>query len=677
MNFSTWTYARSRSPLWLSLCLALGLALIVVAYVATNLGLEDRKRELESTLKEQSWRTLQVLSAGALEPVISEDFEHLNTLVMDSVRLDPDLYLITILDEFNQELFSWTNTDGRKDTEIYTYETDITIETEKFGKIVASWDPTRLLEEISTELVQERKRLITALLALTGLSLLLLHVLVVAPLHRMRHRMESLSHSANFEPLEINSSRELSMLANAVNELDTSITESRNLSIELEYRAKHDVVTGLSNRYAFETHLKDHLKNRKADQTESTLLYIDLDQFKLVNDTCGHSAGDELLLQLATLFRNQLGHDHQLARLGGDEFTVLLIDTPLKEALEVAERIRTAAHAHRFSWEGRAFAVETSIGAVPINRQGDNFERVLSAADQACYSAKNQGRNRVHCYLEDDNEQRERVKQGCWIPRILDAIERSRLILYGQPIEPTNGTQTLGEHIEILVRMLDDNNEVIPPGAFLPAAERYGLMPQIDRYVVTHTIDWLATQAAVSTQLPVLAINISGHSICDPDFRKFVFDSLIENEQLCNFLSFEITETTAVANLAAAVEFMSEVKRFGCTFALDDFGAGMSSFTYLKNLPVDYVKIDGSFVKNILTDRTSLAMVRAISEIVCVMQIQSIAEYVENQEIRDKLLEIGIDHVQGFGVAKPVSLTTFDAEKVGTASGSSGDSAPI
>ena len=660
---------QSPYPLWLRICLALVLTLILVAYVATNMGLEERKRELESIFKEQSWQTLQVLSAGALEPVISEDIGHLETLVMDSVRLDSDLHQISIIDEFSQVLFSWKHPDNQMESEIYTYQIDIEFEAETFGKIVASWNPTRLLEEISTELVQERKRMITALLALTGLSLLLLHALVVAPINKMRYRVEGLSDGVNFEPLEINSSRELSMLAKAVNELDKSMTESRNLSLKLEYQAKHDVLTGLINRYAFETHLRDHLENRKPGQTESTLLYIDLDQFKLVNDTCGHAAGDELLIQLATIFKKQLNGKHLLARLSGDEFALLLVDYPLKQGFEVAEKIRNAAQVYRFSWEGRTFAVETSIGVVAINRQHDNFERLLSAADEACYSAKNEGRNRVHCYLEDDQEQLERRDQGDWIPRILDAIENARLILYGQPIEPTDSEQGHGGHIEILVRLLDDNNDVIPPGAFLPAAERYGLMPQIDRYVVSNAIEWLSNQAVVSMEIPCIAINISGQSVCDPDFRQFVYDSLTENEQLCNYLSFEITETTAVANLKGAVEFMREVKRFGCTFALDDFGSGMSSFTYLKNLPVDYVKIDGSFVEHIITDPTSLAMVRAISDIARVMGIQSIAEYVENEQIRDRLLEIGIDYVQGFGVAKPANLSNFEARKVAMVNG--------
>lgn len=664
-----WISTRPPSPLWLRIFLALILTLIVVAYAATQLGLEERQRELESTLKEQSWRTLQVLSAGALEPVISEDIGHLDTLAMQSVQLDPDLHSVAIFDEYGRELFSWAHPTSRNNSEIYTYETAIEFDGESFGSILASWNPTRLLKEISADLAEERTRLISALLALTGLSLILLHALVVAPLSKMRARVEGLSLGTKFEPLDINSSRELAMLAKAVNKLDNSITESRNLSLELEYQASHDFLTKLINRYAFEMLLKEHLEKRQPDQAESTLLYIDLDQFKLVNDTCGHAAGDQLLRQLTTILQNQLDEEHLLARLGGDEFTALLVHTPLQQGLEVAENIRNAAQKFRFSWEGKSFAVETSIGAVAINRTGDNFERLLLAADEACQSAKNEGRNRVHIHHENDQEQHDRREQGDWVPRILEAIENSRLILFGQPIQPTDTQQKQGGHIEILVRMLDEKNDIIPPGAFLPAAERYGLIPQIDRYVVSHAIDWLSAQSVVSADIPVLAINISGHSMCDPDFRKFVFDSLTENSELCNFLSFEITETSAVANLTQAVEFMREVNRFGCTFALDDFGSGMSSFTYLKNLPVNYVKIDGSFVQNILTDPTSLAMVRAISDIAAVMEIQSIAEYVENQEIRDKLMEIGIDYVQGFGIAKPTSLANFELQTVGVATG--------
>ena len=666
MKFARWLFIKSPTPLWLRIFFALMLTLTLVAYSATQVGLEDRKRELESTLKEESWRALQVLSAGALEPVISEDIEHLETLVIESVRLDSDLHSISFFNESNQELLAWTHPSALKGIELYTYSIDILFGGEKFGSIVASWNPTRLLEEISVDIVQERNRLISALLMLTALSLLLLHALVVAPLNKLRSRLEGMSLGSKFEPLEIKSSKELSMMAKAVNELNTAMAESRELSLKLEYQANHDILTGLVNRYAFEKSLREHLENREAGQIESTLLYLDLDQFKLVNDTCGHAAGDALLAQLASILGKQINADDILARLGGDEFAVLLIDTPLEQGLLMAEKIRNAAQAYRFSWEGRTFAVETSIGAAPINRQHDNFERLLSAADEACYVAKNEGRNRVRSYLEDDKELRERRDQGGWIPRILEAIENSQLVLYGQPIEPTDVSQTKGGHIEILVRMLDEYSAVIPPGAFLPAAERYGLMPQIDRFVVSNTIAWLAAQAPLHPELPEFAINISGHSMCDPDFRQFVFDSLTDNPHLCRYLSFEITETAAVANLGAAIEFMRKVNEFGCKFALDDFGSGMSSFTYLKNLPVDYVKIDGSFVKHMLTDPTSLAMVRAISDIVAVMEIESIAEYVENQDIRDKLLELGIDYVQGYGVAKPVSLCEYEAQQAAT-----------
>jgi len=636
MNTSSRAYLKSPFPLWLRICLALSFTLMVVAFAATQLGLEHRKKQLENTLKEQSWHTLQLLSAGALESVISEDIEHLETLVRESTRFDADLNSISIYNESNQKLLTWTRPTVKPIQDTYTYNIDIEFEGEKFGYVAATWNPARLLQKIATEIVQERNRLIFSLLTLTILSLVLLRFLVVSPINRLRNRLQTLSQGHQCDPLVIKSSREMAMLADAVNDLDRTMTESRLLSTELEYQANHDLLTGLTNRYAFEKYLKDHLLKRKNDQPEATLLYIDLDQFKLVNDTCGHAAGDALLVQLSAVLKQHTNDNSVFARLGGDEFALILNETPLQDGLEIAEKIRNAAQSFRFSWDGRSFTVETSIGAVPINRENHNFEELVAAADEACYSAKNEGRNRVHCYTEDDEELRKRRDQGEWIPRILDAIENARLVLYGQPIEPTERDDAQPMHIEILVRMLGADLELIPPGAFLPAAERYGLMPQVDS-----------------------AINISGHSVCDPDFKKFVLDSLNENPALCPHISFEITETAAVANLASAVQFMEVVKALGCSFALDDFGTGMSSFTYLKNLPVDYVKIDGSFVQNILDDATSRAMVRAIYDIAAVMQIQSIAEFVENDDIRKELLIIGIDYVQGFGVAKPKPLTEY------------------
>jgi len=633
MNTKTRKYFKLPLPLWLRICVALSLTLVVVAFVATQFGLEHRKKQLESTLKEQSWQTLQLLSAGALESVISEDIEQLETLVRESTRFDDDLNSISIFNESNQRLINWTRPTFEMVQDTYTYNIDITYEGEKFGHVVATWDPARLLEKITTDIVQERNRLIISLLTLTTLSLVLLRFDVITPMNQLRKRLEKLSQGDQCDALVIKSSREMAMFADAVNDLDRTMAESRLLSTELEYQANHDLLTGLTNRYAFEKYLKNHLLERRKDHPEATLLYIDLDQFKLVNDTCGHAAGDALLIQLSSVLKQHTNDNSIFARLGGDEFALILKETPLQEGLKIAEEIRNAAQSFRFSWEGRSFTVETSIGAVPINQENQSFEELLSAADEACYSAKNEGRNRVYVYQEEDEDLRARRDQGEWIPRILDAIENSRLVLYGQPIEPTDRNSNQTMHIEILVRMLSADQELIPPGAFIPAAERYGLMPQVDRLVVTNTLLWLADQATQNDDLPICAINISGHSICDPDFKKFVLDSLNENPDLCSYISFEITETAAVANLASAVQFMEAIKVLGCSFALDDFGTGMSSFTYLKNLPVDYVKIDGAFVQNILDDATSRAMVRAIFDIAAVMEIQSIAEFVENDAV--------------------------------------------
>jgi len=653
-------------PLGLRICLALLLTLLVVAGVATHIGDSHRKAALYGDMKEHSMLTLRMISAGALESVLMEDVEMLETLLDESVQLDQDLISITIFNERGKQILSH---DSRKlsgegePPDTYTYRTNIEFEGEQYGQVEATWDPARRLAAVERELRLERWGMLLALLTLTLLSLLLLHFLVVSPITKLRNRVVELSLGNQHDALELNSSREMAMLADAVNELDEVMVESRRLSHELKHQASHDALTGLLNRTALANRMKTHLEERRENDPEDTLLYIDLDQFKIVNDTCGHAAGDALLVQIARLFGHYCGPGHLLARLGGDEFAMFLKGLPLDEAMLLAEELRSEAQAFRFIWEGRAFSVEISVGVVAIRNPGESYENLLAAADEACYSAKDSGRNRVYSFQEDDQQFQQRRSEMSWVPRILAALEERRLILYGQAIEPTVVAPGAHHHFEVLVRMLDENGDVVPPGAFLPAAERFGVMSQIDRFVLTETLRWMRTQSLPGSDLPGCSINISGHSLGDPDFKEFVLSSLSDNLPLCEKLCFEITETAAVINLALAVDFINEVKELGCSFALDDFGTGMSSFTYLKNLPVNYIKIDGAFVSNLLSDPMSRAMVRSIADIASVMEIQSIAEFVETDDIRSKLGTMGIDFVQGYGVGKPVPLQEFETVK--------------
>ncbi len=385
------------------------------------------------------------------------------------------------------------------------------------------------------------------------------------------------------------------------------------------------------------------------------LCYLDLDQFKVVNDTCGHIAGDELLRQLAPLLQRRIRQGDIIARLGGDEFGILLLSCTMEQALPVVEALRKAVQEYRFAWEGKTFSVGVSVGVFPINRETPSLASALSAADSACYMAKERGRNRVHLYQEADAELARRHGEMQWVARIHAALDEERLLLHAQPIIPVH-EPSRGHHLEILVRLVDEKGEIIPPGAFIPAAERYNLMSGIDRWVITETFRWLHAHPEHLARLDICAINLSGQTIGEAGIMEAIIEQAralgIPPRRIC----FEITETAAVANLSTASRFISELKSHGFLFALDDFGSGMSSFAYLRSLPVDFLKIDGNFVRDIAHDRTDHAMVAAINRVGQVMGLQTIGEFVENDAILGHLRQLGVDYAQGYGVGPPVPL---------------------
>ncbi len=436
------------------------------------------------------------------------------------------------------------------------------------------------------------------------------------------------------------------------------VTVMLNLARELSHQATHDALTGIPNRREFERRVQELLT--RADKPPHVLCYLDLDQFKIVNDTCGHVAGDELLRQVSQLIRSHLRASDTLARLGGDEFGLILQGCDMTHALPLAERIREAIADFRFVWGDRSFAIGVSIGLVPIGREETELGPLLAAADAACYAAKEAGRNRVHAYQPDDSHLLEQQGQMRWVSRLQAALDEDRLRLYAQPIVSLQPAEAQRAHFEILIR-LEEAGELIQPGAFLPAAERYGLMPRIDHWVVRHTLAWLRDRVRQRGTLEgIYAINLSGASLSDERFRQDL-RTLLEDAALPpGALCFEITETAAVANLSKVAHFIGEVKRLGCLFALDDFGSGLSSFAYLKNLPVDFLKIDGSFVKDIETDPIDLAMVQAINAIGHVMGLRTIAEYVSSEAIWFRLQELGVDYGQGYFLGQPQPLETLD-----------------
>jgi diguanylate cyclase (GGDEF)-like protein len=387
---------------------------------------------------------------------------------------------------------------------------------------------------------------------------------------------------------------------------------------------------------------------------------MDLDQFKVVNDTCGHAAGDELLRQLGTLLLSRLRGSDALARLGGDEFGVLLTGCPLDQGQRLAEELRAAVREFRFVWAEKTFEVGVSIGAVGVTAASGSVSAVLSAADVACYAAKDLGRNRIHVYQESDLELARRRGEMQYVHRITKALAEDRLVLFAQDIVPVTPIPGAPQSMEVLVRMRDDGGALVPPNTFLPAAERYNLMPSIDRWVARTSFAWLATRPDPAAFR--LSINLSGTTLSDDAFLDFVRELFGTHAVPPAAICFEITETAAIANLATASRFIRELRQLGCLFALDDFGSGLSSFGYLKNLPVDFLKIDGSFVRDLLANPIDRAMVRAINEVGHAMGIRTIAEFVERPETLHVLAALGVDYAQGWAVGRPRPLAERDAE---------------
>jgi len=431
------------------------------------------------------------------------------------------------------------------------------------------------------------------------------------------------------------------------------VTEARRLSREMSYAAAHDVLTGLINRREFERRMQRVLETARSECTENALCYLDLDQFKLVNDTCGHVAGDELLRQISHLLEESVRQRDTLARLGGDEFGLLMEHCSLDEATRVANGVISSVADFRFVWEDKSFNIGVSIGLVPVNEASGGASRLLSAADTACYMAKEQGRNRTHIYQEDDTELARRRGEMQWAARLPRALEEDRFHLYLQPIVPVIANDAEVMCYELLLRMQNENGEIVSPGAFLPACERYNLAIKIDRWVIRKLFEWLAQHWSRLIDMPLFSINLSGLSLGNEAFLRYLIEHFKEFDIPGDMICFEITETVAISNLVEARSFIKALKRIGSRFALDDFGSGLSSFAYLKHLPVDMLKIDGLFVKDILTDPIDLAMVRSIHDIGKIMGKQTIAEFVESPAILNKLKDIGVDYAQGYAIGRP------------------------
>lgn len=435
------------------------------------------------------------------------------------------------------------------------------------------------------------------------------------------------------------------------------VTQLRGMEREMIYLASHDALTGLLNRREFEVRLRRAIRTARAEQRLHVLLYLDLDEFKTVNDTCGHLVGDEMLKQITALLRSRVRRSDTLARLGGDEFGVLLEDCPLDHARQIADDVRRSVREFRFRWRDQMFSVGVSIGFVAIDGDSGDLAQVMGAADAACYVAKEGGKNRVHEHELDDTTIAERSGDMQWIHRIHEAFDDRRFRLYYQLVQPLAGNPGRELLCEVLLRMLEEDGKVVAPNAFLAAAERYKLIGSLDRWVVHTAFRALAEVQRREVSRPVLfSLNISAQALAEDGFLDYVGEELensgVDPRRVC----FEIMETAAISKLDSAMRLISGLRSKGCRFILDDFGSGLSSFSYLRDLQIDYLKIDGEFVQNMLEDRVKRAMVESINQVGHALGIQTIAEWVENRPTLEVLKTIGVDYAQGYWLCRPQPL---------------------
>jgi len=425
---------------------------------------------------------------------------------------------------------------------------------------------------------------------------------------------------------------------------------------KLRHLAFHDSLTNLANRHEFNRRCQLAWQSSKANSLKHVLVFMDLDQFKVINDTCGHVAGDELLMQLAVVLKSKVRGRDILARLGGDEFGLLLEDCPLSKGMEVADKILSSIGDFRFSWRTKIFNITASMGLIVIDENTNSTTDALANADMACYAAKENGRNRIEVFHKENKQYKIRKGEMEFLSEIRKTLEENRFFLMKQPIVPiqNNGDEM---HHEILIRMMSEDGKVVYPGAFIPAAERFNLMPEIDEWVIDRTIEYIQKLHHNNTEnVGKYFVNLSGNSLSDDNFlmnvEKKIKSSMLPPKSLC----FEVTETAAIANLSKTINLIEVLRNLNCEFALDDFGCGLSSFSYLKQIPLDYLKIDGGFVSNLLEDELDSAIVMASNHIGHAANLKTIAEFVENEMILEKIEEIGVDFAQGWALGKPVPI---------------------
>lgn len=626
------------------------------------------KAYLDQSHREQVIQIYSAIASTTLEAVMTEDRGVLNDLIDRIIRLDPNILSVVVMNEEDYILAEWSQ-DGVVGTEeVTSFSHDFIYLGEHFGSMEFQRSSQADSQAIDAHVLTLQKILALSLFIMAASITLWIYWLLIKPIIKVSEHLNGFRRGKQQTPLMISFPQEIARLSKAVNQLGNFLLTQKDREQELErqvqqrtleltYQAQHDPLTGLYNRTEFEQCLKQLMVQAKSLSSTHALLYIDLDQFKLVNDTCGHIAGDQLLKQLSETLQLHIRQSDCFARVGGDEFTLLAKDCNLDNAQRIASKILESIRGFRFAWGNHVFDLGASIGIAAITPHDQFPEDILRHADIACYMAKELGRNRIQVFQENDNELQSRHKEMQQISRIHKAIEENRLVLYFQAITPVDPTQFDGKHFEILVRMINSDGTITPPGGFLPAAERFNLMADIDRFIISTTLSFLGQAQVNVDQVSLCSINISGQSLGEDGFLDFLVHQVSNLSFPTHKLCFEITETAAISNITKVKTVMTKIQKMGCRFALDDFGTGMSSYAYLKHLPVDYLKIDGSFVKNMATDSVDHIMVASINEIGHALGIQTIAEFVEDNATLQALQSLGVDFAQGFFIDKPRPLS--------------------
>ncbi len=606
-----------------------------------------------------------------LDNQLASVYENLNTLLEHNKNWKS----LILRDANNIQLFPFNNSSLFNNRNTYHAVQEIAYQNKALGTLYLTVDNTNIVNTIHT---QQQLFLIALVLLLTVFTIaivIVLELIVRQPLHYLAIASDKIAQGDFDIDLPKQHNDEVGKLIHSFSLMRYSIRKYQTkLKVEINshkktadelfkekerfsYHASHDALTGLINRHEFDRRLTIALAKTKIDKSEHAILYLDLDQFKIVNDTCGHIAGDELLRQLTSLLKNKIRDEDTLARLGGDEFGVLLDFCKLPKAEQIAEVLRETIQDFRFTWNDNIFSIGASIGLVTIDENSEDLTNILSIADTACYIAKERGRNRIHVYTRGSAELERRKGEMKWVSTITKALEDNRFQLLYQPIVPVTHIRNNPHHVEILLTMISEDGKKIPPGAFIPAAERFNLMESVDMWVIQNSLEYILKYNLARPDSPMtFSINLSGISLSNDAVLAHIIKLIEQFKLKHNSICFEITETAAIANLSNACTFIKELKQLGCQFSLDDFGSGLSSFTYLKNLPVNSIKIDGSFVKDINKDLMDFAFVKSINEIGHIMGMKTIAEFVENVSILKLLRDINVDYAQGFFIQRPEPL---------------------